>query len=137
MTDSTVIDTLIQTIKHPILSDLSGGIGWTCFAYGLSGVFLHWLLKLSDGMTTAQKENAVFVMSKWVLQQKVYLVITFVSGMLAIFLTQQYWPPTTIAKSIIMGFVSGSAIYNIWSIVNSPDTWKGFFEKFIPSKKNE
>jgi len=66
------------------------------------------------------------------LESKIYLTITFLSGMLGIFMLQQYWQPVTVAKSILVGFVAGSVIYNIWSISNNPDTWKGMLSKFIP-----
>lgn len=122
-------------IAHPALATLANGIGWDCFVYGLLGVLLHLLLKLSDGITTAQKESATFNTITWFMKNKIYIVITLVSGMLSIFLVQQYWSPTTVSKSIIVGFAAGSAIYNLWSIINSPDTWSGLFKAFLPGKK--
>lgn len=128
---------ITATVAHKttVLLALGDGIGWTCFLYGFLGIILHWMMKLSDGATTSAKNNSVFIPVKWVMQNKIYLIITFLSGMLALFLVQQYWPPTTVAKSIIVGFCAGSFIYNLWSMINNPDTWNGLLTKFFPNKK--
>ena len=119
---------------------LSGGIGYEMFFYSFVGSFIHFLYKWIKAINEAKKNRQPFYIMNWLTESAPTFVFSAMCGIVSVFGASQYWAPITITKSVIVGLLAGSAIFNLLPAATNQQMWKGIgnwiVNKFNPNKKN-
>lgn len=120
----------------PVLSTLSGGIGYEMFFWAFVGSIIHACYKWINAINDSQLKKEPFYFINWLSTSAPMMIFSILCGLAFVFGISQWWNPVTITKSIIAGLLAGSAVFNILPVATNPDMWKSIgtwlVDKFKP-----